>query len=88
MNSEMNNEEVTLTVRAVAKLLDLQPGSIRRLVATGVIPAVRLGPHGRLRIRLADVEAALKPAAKKEQPDDERNPSLPDDHPGLAQPGI
>jgi excisionase family DNA binding protein len=52
-----------LTTREVADRLGVSELTVRRRIAEGELPAVRLG-HGRraLRIRPADLEAALRPA--------------------------
>ena len=49
-----------LTVAATSERLGYAKETVRRMIAQGRLPAVRL-PSGRLRIAEADVEALLKP---------------------------
>jgi excisionase family DNA binding protein len=54
------NQIELLTVREVAEELRLTPPTIRRLVDTGALPAIRLG-NATLRFRREDVDRLLTP---------------------------
>ncbi|ODR03914.1 hypothetical protein BHQ15_17740 [Mycolicibacillus koreensis] len=54
-----NNDEL-LTVQAVADRFGVTDRTVRRYVASGLIPAARLGKR-LIRIRAADVDAVLSP---------------------------
>ncbi|MET4157958.1 helix-turn-helix domain-containing protein [Agromyces sp. PvR057] len=49
-----------LTLREAAERLRAHPGTIRARIASGALPAYRIGPRG-LRLRVADVDALLRP---------------------------
>lgn len=51
-----------LTVAEAAQYLSMHPGSVRRLVQEGRLPAYRLGQtnRGRLRVRQSDLDALLR----------------------------
>jgi excisionase family DNA binding protein len=57
-----------LTVPEVAALLRLSPRSVRRLIADGRLPVVRLG-HA-IRIRPQDVEALVASSGQERPRDD------------------
>jgi excisionase family DNA binding protein len=57
-----------LTVPEVAALLRLSPRSIRRLIADGRLPVVRLGRA--IRIRPQDVEALVASSGRERSRDD------------------
>lgn len=61
-----------LTVIEAGAILRIAPGSIYRHVRNGDLRALRIGEHGPLRFRQADVEALLQPA---------RPPSEGENHP-------
>jgi excisionase family DNA binding protein len=50
--SMMERQEPLLTVQEVASILRLHPVSVRRLVARGDLPSVRLGTGTRARVRV------------------------------------
>lgn len=54
-----------LTVDETARMLKLNPVTVRRCIADGRLPAVRVGR--RIRIRREAVETLLKPAMPKEE---------------------
>jgi excisionase family DNA binding protein len=47
-------------IAAAAIYLDVTPKTVRKLIATGVLPAYRLGDK-MLRIKIVDLEAVCKP---------------------------
>ena len=51
----MTSEATLLTVKQVARRLNLSQRTVRRLIATGVLPVVRIGRL--VRIRPMDLEA-------------------------------
>jgi excisionase family DNA binding protein len=51
-----------LTVADLARQLKQSQDTIRRKIAAGEIPAVRLGPSGPLRIAADELEKHLRPA--------------------------
>lgn len=53
-------DETLFTVKQIAQQLALSPSSVYELIATGRIPALRLGPRrGAIRIRNNDLQAYL-----------------------------
>jgi excisionase family DNA binding protein len=54
-------ERDLLHVREVAAELGVSPVTVRRHIASGQLAAVRLGDHGRPRIRREALEAFLRP---------------------------
>jgi excisionase family DNA binding protein len=52
----VNEEAYTLTVPAVARILDVSPTSVKRWVAQGRLPCLRT-PGGHRRFRRSDVDA-------------------------------
>ena len=55
-----------LTTAEVADRLNLDPKTVRRMVAAGKLPAVRLPGGGHMRYRWVDVEQALDPEGRTE----------------------
>lgn len=53
------NERELMHVREAADRLDVTMQTVRRHIADGELPAVRLGANGRYRIRRGDLEAFL-----------------------------
>jgi excisionase family DNA binding protein len=51
-----------LRTREVAQLLDVDPSTVRRFAAAGILPAIRLTPRSPLKFRLEDVERLLEEA--------------------------
>ena len=51
-----------MTVGEAAAALRISRGHVRRLARTGVLPAVRIGERGELRVRTQDLEQLLRPA--------------------------
>jgi excisionase family DNA binding protein len=58
---ESHSAPITLlTLDQVAQSLAISKATVRRLVDTGELPTVRIGPGGRLvRVRVRDVEAVI-----------------------------
>lgn len=52
-----------LTVREVAERLQVSSGSVLRWARLGLIPVYRVGPAGRVRIRLEDADGLIRPAS-------------------------
>ena len=72
---DSESERIPSTARALsyqkaARALDVSQRTIRRLVADGDLPAVRIA--GAVRIRLVDLEEHLAGLASERQHDDER----------------
>jgi len=55
------NESQLLHVKEAANRLHVKPERIRRAIHAGELPAVRLGEHGRFRIRSRDLADYLRP---------------------------
>lgn len=53
-----------LRAKEVARILGVDPGRVRELVATGDLPSVRLGAQGWHRFRLEDVERLISGEGK------------------------
>ena len=49
-----------LTIETAAEMLAVHPRTIRRYVASGDLPAYRIGPR-QIRVRTSDVDALLVP---------------------------
>ena len=49
-----------LTIETAAEMLAVHPRTIRRYVASGDLPAYRIGPR-QIRVRASDVDALLVP---------------------------
>jgi len=52
------NNTLLMSVFTAAERLKVTPVTVRRLIATGVLPAIRLGPK-LIKLRVADVEKAV-----------------------------
>jgi excisionase family DNA binding protein len=72
MTSVMERQEPLLTIQEVASILRLHPVSVRRLVARGDLPSVRLGTGARARVRVdaADLRAFTTPMRPRHRPRD------------------
>jgi excisionase family DNA binding protein len=57
-----------LHVKQVAELLDQHEVSVRRHIAAGRLHAVRLGPHGRVRVPREALAEFLQPYRRKQPP--------------------
>ena len=59
---DVTTADELLAVEDVAKMLNVTATSVRRYIADGALPALRLGgsPTGKLRIRRSDVEARMR----------------------------
>ena len=55
---------ILLTVAEAAERLGYCKETVRRLIAEGRLPALKL-PSGRLRVTEADVQAMLQPVSKR-----------------------
>ena len=53
-----NNNTLLMSVFTAAEQLKVTPVTVRRLIATGVLPAIRLGPK-LIKLRVVDVEKAI-----------------------------
>jgi excisionase family DNA binding protein len=60
-----------LHVKEAAALLGQHEVTVRRHLASGELRAVRLGPHGRVRIPREALEEFVKPYTPNERTDDE-----------------
>jgi len=61
-----------ITVSDAAVRLNVEPGTVRRWIKAGVLPAVRTrGRRGRFRITEADLVLALEPARRRDDRDQE-----------------
>jgi excisionase family DNA binding protein len=55
----MTSDQTLLTTREAAEQFEVSPGTVRRWIREGQIPAVT-HPSGRRRVRRSDVEAILR----------------------------
>lgn len=59
---QTNTQEPELMhVKEAAAALDVHESTIRRAIHSGELRALRLGEHGRYRVRRRDLDAYLKP---------------------------
>ena len=56
-----------LHVKEAAELLGQHPVSVRRHIAAGTLKAVRLGPHGRVRIPREAIADFVKPYREEQE---------------------
>lgn len=54
---------VYLSLEEAASVLSVSTKTIRRRISDGTIPAYTIGRHGTIRIRLDELEAAMRPMA-------------------------
>ncbi|MEU3473411.1 hypothetical protein CH281_20375 [Rhodococcus sp. 06-221-2] len=52
------------SVATAAEYMNCHPATIRRMIATGSLPAYRVGTSRTLRIRFEDLDAMLTPVQK------------------------
>ena len=58
MVTKLKTNKLVVSTFEGAELLGVTPVTLRRLILTGVIPAIRLGPK-LIKLRVADVEKAI-----------------------------
>jgi excisionase family DNA binding protein len=54
---------VTITIPQAAQRLGVEPRTVRRYIASGKLPAYRIGGEGFIRINADDVERLLVPVS-------------------------
>ena len=52
----MDSLDTFLTLQKVAHILAVHPNTVRRMIATGQMTAIRIGKRGDVRIRQRDLE--------------------------------
>ena len=52
----MTSDDELLTVKEAAARISVHPETVRRWIREGTIPHERIGPHGMIRLRRADVD--------------------------------
>jgi excisionase family DNA binding protein len=61
----LTSPSAPLRTRAIAIELDVHPATVRRWIASGALPAVRVG--GELRVEREDLERFIRPVARESE---------------------
>ncbi|MGL5406326.1 MAG: helix-turn-helix domain-containing protein [Propionibacteriaceae bacterium] len=61
--ARLNSERAFTDIQGMSECLQISPATARRMIASGQIPAYRVGTgtRGIIRIRVSDIEALLRP---------------------------
>ncbi len=63
----LTGDKQYLHIKEAAAELDVHPSTIRRAIASGELDAVRLGPHGRVRVPREALAEFVRPYIENEQ---------------------